>query len=204
MQFRQADLAAIADGAITLTFRRWKRPQAKPGKRHRLGDGSIEIVSVDAIEESQITESDARASGHASAAEVLDSVRGNLRRGQDPSAQLYRVEFRWLGAEVQPRERLAADDSLDDAELDEVLTKLERMDARAAIGPWTVQTLAAIDANPGRRAGDLASAQDRDTAKFKTDVRKLKALGLTTSLEVGYRLSPRGQRVFAALQERDS
>ena len=29
--------------------------------------------------------------------------------------------------------------------------------------------------------------------KFKSNVRRLKALGLTESLEVGYRLSPRGQ-----------
>jgi hypothetical protein len=29
--------------------------------------------------------------------------------------------------------------------------------------------------------------------RFKTNVRKLKELGLTESLEVGYRLSPRGK-----------
>ena len=34
---------------------------------------------------------------------------------------------------------------------------------------------------------------------FKTDVRKLKELGLTESLEVGYRLSPRGEAVLRAL-----
>ena len=33
----------------------------------------------------------------------------------------------------------------------------------------------------------------RETAPFKLDVRKLKNLGLTLSLDVGYRLSPRGQ-----------
>ena len=43
------------------------------------------------------------------------------------------------------------------------------------------------------RAGDLASALGYETAWFKTNVRKLKALGLTESLEVGYRLSPRGR-----------
>jgi hypothetical protein len=31
---------------------------------------------------------------------------------------------------------------------------------------------------------------------FKADVRKLKELGLTESLEVGYRLSPRGRAVL--------
>ena len=202
MQFRQSDLDAISSGDITISFRRWKRRQASPGKIHRLGDGAIEIVAVDPISESEITLGDARASGCASAQEVLEAVQNHLRRGQDPAAQLYRVEFRWLGAKQQPRERLAADDQLDDASLDEILVKLGKMDDRAAIGPWTEQTLAAIHNHPGRRAGDLADAQNRETQKLKADVRKLKALGLTTSLEVGYRLSPRGERVFAAIAER--
>ena len=33
-----------------------------------------------------------------------------------------------------------------------------------------------------------------ETRPFKADVRKLKELGLTESLPVGYRLSPRGER----------
>jgi hypothetical protein len=33
---------------------------------------------------------------------------------------------------------------------------------------------------------------------FKANVRKLKALGLTESLDVGYRLSPRGEALLAA------
>lgn len=202
MQFRQSDLDAIANGDITISFRRWKRRQASPGKVHRLASGAIEIIAVDPIAESDITLSDARASGCASPQEVLAAVQGHLRRDQDPNAQLYRVEFRWLGSEQQPRERLAANDQIDDAELDEILTKLHKMDARAANGPWTEQTLAAIHDHPGRRAGDLADAQRRDTVQFKRDVRKLKALGLTTSLEIGYRLSPRGERVFAALSDR--
>ncbi len=49
-----------------------------------------------------------------------------------------------------------------------------------------------IEANPARRAPDLAAELGRDTASFKRDVRKLKELGLTESLEIGYRLSPRG------------
>ena len=38
-----------------------------------------------------------------------------------------------------------------------------------------------------------AAGFGRETLPFKTDVRKLKNLGLTDSLEVGYRLSPRGR-----------
>jgi hypothetical protein len=50
-----------------------------------------------------------------------------------------------------------------------------------------------IAANPGRRAPDLARRRGLDTRPFKIDVRTLKALGLTESLAVGYRLSPRGR-----------
>jgi hypothetical protein len=39
----------------------------------------------------------------------------------------------------------------------------------------------------------LAERFGRERLPFKADVRKLKALGLTESLEVGYRLSPRGR-----------
>ena len=39
-----------------------------------------------------------------------------------------------------------------------------------------------------------------DKVKFKNNVRRLKALGLTESLEVGYRLSPRGAALLAALE----
>ena len=49
-----------------------------------------------------------------------------------------------------------------------------------------------IAARPAVRAPDLAASLGRETAPFKNDVRKLKELGLTESLQVGYRLSPRG------------
>ncbi len=51
-----------------------------------------------------------------------------------------------------------------------------------------------IAAHPAVRAGDLRRRPGRDELQdFKLDVRKLKALGLTISLGVGYRLSPRGE-----------
>ena len=50
-----------------------------------------------------------------------------------------------------------------------------------------------IAERPGVRAGDLADDLGMERLAFKADVRKLKGLGLTESLEVGYRLSPRGQ-----------
>ncbi len=52
---------------------------------------------------------------------------------------------------------------------------------------------------PGVRAPDLAASTGRETAPFKVDVRKLKELGLTESLQVGYRISPRGRAVLGRL-----
>ena len=82
-----------------------------------------------------------------------------------------------------------------DAELAEIRARLDRLDAASPIGPWTRQTLAIIDRSPEVRAPDLAAELGRDTPSFKRDVRKLKELGLTESLDIGYRLSPRGEAV---------
>ena len=57
------------------------------------------------------------------------------------------------------------------------------------MGPWTYEVLQAIADNPGLRAPDIAASFGRETLPFKRDVRKLKELGLTISLEVGYELS---------------
>jgi biotin operon repressor len=43
----------------------------------------------------------------------------------------------------------------------------------------------------------LAQTLGWDRPEFKVHVRRLKALGLTISLDVGYRLSPRGQAYLA-------
>ncbi|HEX5894931.1 MAG TPA: hypothetical protein VFY47_01300 [Thermoleophilaceae bacterium] len=72
-------------------------------------------------------------------------------------------------------------------------TRLARLDAASRHGPWTAAALDLIAERPGTRAPDLAASLGRETARFKADVRKLKELGLTESLEVGYRLSPRGR-----------
>jgi biotin operon repressor len=44
----------------------------------------------------------------------------------------------------------------------------------------------------------LAEALGRERFALKADVRKLKRLGLTLSLEVGYELSPRGRSYLDA------
>ena len=201
MQFRQRDQEAIARGELTLTFRRWRRPQARVGGRYRLGEYVIEVAAVDQVDPSQISPEDARAAGHETPEAALDAVLSNQRKSGDPDAPLYRVEFHCLGKQADPRSLLAADAELEADELHAITERLAKMDARAKQGPWTQAALEAIDANPGRRAAELAAEQGRETQQFKTDIRKLKALGLTISLEVGYRLHPRGQAVLNALRQ---
>ena len=98
-----------------------------------------------------------------------------------------------------PRIALRAQDEIADDELATLLARLDRMDRSSRHGPWTAEVLALIAGSEGVRAADLAATLGRDTQPFKTDVRKLKALGLTESLEVGYRVSPRGRGVLDAL-----
>jgi flavin-binding protein dodecin len=55
-------------------------------------------------------------------------------------------------------------------------------------------TLQAIEQSPGKRAADLMEPLGwTELHDFKMHVRKLKELGLTLSLRVGYRLAPRGE-----------
>jgi hypothetical protein len=77
-------------------------------------------------------------------------------------------------------------------------TPLDRLDRASRHGPWTDQTLQLIADRPATRAPDLAESVGRETQPFKLDVRKLKNLGLTISLNPGYRLSPRGRAYLDA------
>ena len=76
---------------------------------------------------------------------------------------------------------------------------MARLDRASRHGPWTATVLQLIADRPAVRAGDLAASLGREMAPFKVDVRKLKEMGLTESLDVGYRLSPRGRAVLDRL-----
>ena len=78
----------------------------------------------------------------------------------------------------------------------EVRARLDKMDGRAA-APWTRATLRLIGEQPGVVSTSLAAQLGRERFPFKADVRKLKALGLTQSLEVGYRLTALGIEVIS-------
>ena len=191
MLFEKRFWAGITDGTITSTFRRWKRPQAVAGKRYRTPGGLIEVQSIAVVHASDITSADALASGYSSARDLVADLRGT------PELPIYRIRFHHVD-EPDPRDVLAHDDALSDDDLRAIRVRLERMDRLGASGPWTMAVLRTIAERPGVRAADLATSLDRDLAPFKLDVRKLKNLGLTISLEVGYRLSPRGEAYVRA------
>jgi hypothetical protein len=70
---------------------------------------------------------------------------------------------------------------------------------RAPLAVRGRRTLELIRDHPGVRAGDLCGKVKMEMQPFKVNVRKLKALGLTESLEIGYRLSARGRAWLARL-----
>ena len=191
MLFKKQILDGIADGKITVAFRRWKRPTVKAGGSLRTRIGVLEIDSVDEIKVSEITNRDAKRAGYAS----LEALRSdsNLRR----EGKLYRIRFRLGG--VDPRIALRNQTKITTADLAAIKKKLENKDRRSSSGPWTRETLELIAECPGTRAPDLAAEMGMETKRFKTNVRKLKELGLTESLAVGYRLSPRGRAVLKKL-----
>jgi hypothetical protein len=191
MLFEQRLWAGLADGTVTVTFRRWRRPRARVGAWHRTPAGILAVDAVTEVDPAGLGEDDARAAGFASLAELRRRLE---RHGDGP---VWRVDFHHAGAD--PREALRQADELPEAELAGLLARLGRLDRAGRDGPWTAATLRLIADRPGVRAADLAAAVGRERHPFKTDVRKLKELGLTESLEVGYRLSPRGRALLARL-----
>jgi hypothetical protein len=190
--FRRRSLDGIRAGEITLAFRRWDRPRARAGGRQRTVVGELAIDSVEPVERSEITLHDARRAGHSS----LEELFGELdARGHN---QIWRVELHWAGED--PRRALRERADLSAPDIEALRARLERLDASSRHGPWTRQTLELIAARPETRAEDIAASIGREKLPFKRDVRKLKELGLTESLLVGYRLSPRGRALLERLR----
>ncbi|MDE2934367.1 MAG: hypothetical protein OXS47_10940 [Chloroflexota bacterium] len=189
MLLKRATLEGIAEGRITLAFRRWKRPTVRAGGELRTAIGVLAIDAVDAISESDITDADAHSAGYPARGALLAELN---RRSDD---DLYRVAVRLAGDD--PRTALREQDTLDDGAIATIAARLARFDRSSRRGPWTDAVLRLIESSPGVRAPDLAASLGRETQPFKRDVRKLKELGLTESLEVGYRLSPRGRAWLA-------
>jgi len=187
--FTQDAVPGLADGTITVTFRAWKRPQAKVGGRFHKGDLWFEVDSVTVVPVAGITRTDARRAGEAD----VDGVLKRLRH-PDPATEVFRVAFHRIEPAGPPVE--GAD--LTPEDVAEIARRLDRLDGASPVGAWTRPTLVLIGTHPGVVSTTLAELLGRERPALKTDVRKLKRLGLTVSLEVGYELSPRGRAFLEA------
>ncbi len=193
MLFKQSVLERIAIGEITLAFRRWRQPSVKAGGTLLTPIGQLAIEEVAAISPSQITSRDARQAGFGD----VDALVGELVRRS--AGTFYRIRFRLMGAD--PRIELRDQNKLSVADAAEIVTRLERLDQRSANGVWTRTVLDLIAEHPERRVAELAAMSRFDKEWLKLHVRKLKNLGLTESLNPGYRLSPRGQALLTRLRK---
>jgi hypothetical protein len=189
VQLPRRFLDGITDGSIDLAFRRWRRPTVRAGGRLRTPIGELAITAVDIVRRSDIDGEAARRAGHTSLAELLSFLDSR------DEGEIYRVALRLAGPDTRIALRERAE--LAGAELADLEKRLARLDAASKRGPWTLAVLRLIAARPAERAPNLAASLGLETLVFKTDVRKLKNLGLTESLAVGYRLSPRGQALLA-------
>lgn len=189
MIFTADALAGIVAGTVTLAFRRWDRPRVRAGSSQRTAVGVIAFDSVDEVAPNDVTDADAHAAGFASADVLLAFVD---KKAHGPI--LYRIALRSGGPD--PRAVLRENADLSDADVVALRRRLARMDAN---GPWTEATLRLIGERPAVVSTELAPVVGMDRPTFKQKVRRLKELGLTESLDVGYRLSPRGRALLDRL-----
>lgn len=189
MLFPNADLERIVSGEVDLAFRRWTRPMHRAGGRQRTRYGVVEFTSVEPVDPATLTAEDAVRAGT-----DLPSLLAFLARKE---GEVYRIGVTYAGADerVALRER-----EPDEDETTALVARLAEMDRRSRRGPWTRAHLELIEAHPGELAETIAASIGRTKKPFKADVRRLKELGLTESLPVGYRLSPRGRVVLDRLR----
>ncbi|ORV84478.1 hypothetical protein [Mycolicibacterium iranicum] len=191
MLLNRATAQGIADGSITVVLRRWDSPRARVGGTQRTQVGTIHIDDV--VEKPgryRVSAAEARAAGYPDA----KTAQADLDRR--PAAHTYVITVSFVAPDERPD--LAADDTLTADDVAAIAGRLDRWDA-AAETTWTRDYLRTIGENEAVRAPDLAAGFGMDVPRFKRRVRQLKGLGLTISLDVGYRLSPRG-RAFLRME----
>jgi hypothetical protein len=183
MLFRHDILRGIAERRVTLAFRRWRRAPPADGSSLRTPVGVVRLDRVTVIDEGDITREDVQRTGLS-----VDDLRASIAG----AGTLLRIELRLASADprIALRERVP-----DRGEFDAIAARLARIDT-ASTTPWTMRYLQLIHRQPAVVSHVLARQVEVDVQPFKRRVRQLKELGLTESLEVGYRLSPRGRALL--------
>jgi hypothetical protein len=125
MLIKHQVLEHIADGTVTLAFRRWKRPTVKAGGQLRTAVGILAIDAVTVINIDEITEEDAQQAGYSSCSELLHTLNKN------GEGEVYRINFHFVRQD--PREVLREQINLTDDELAEVHRKLTQLDLKDSL-----------------------------------------------------------------------
>ena len=130
--------------------------------------------------------------GFASAVELIEFLKKSGSNSAVPNGKVFRVAFHYVDV---PRSRISAPRATP-AEVAGLVERLDRMDSRSARGPWTMHALQLIRIYPRTAASRLAPRMNLETLVFKANIRKLKRMGLTISFDVGYGLTPLGEKVW--------
>lgn len=184
MIFKERFWPGLRDGSLSVAYRRWKRPSVRAGGTLQSPGGLLAIDSVEIIDPGRIDDDAARAAGYRDRKELFGNLRGD--------GELYRIGFHRIGDD--PRIALRGRAELTEEEWGAVEGMLRR-------NPWALEYLRLIAELPATVSTVLAERVGMERLAFKQRVRRLKALGLTESLEIGYRLSPRGRAVLARTTE---
>ena len=128
MLFEKRLQDGLTDGSTTVALRRWKKPQALPGRNYRSPIGMVACTAVEVVD--TIDEATAKAAGFASIEAALDDLPGE---GPITVLHLHLVD------EADPRDVLSNDTRIADPE------KLKRQVERyrphlelIAVPQWTV------------------------------------------------------------------
>jgi hypothetical protein len=91
VEFSRELRSSVLSGDITVSFRLWRRPQVRVGGRYRVGNGEIEVDSVEMTPFAFIEDADIHRTGEAD----LEALR--LRAAHagpiHDETLLYRIEF---------------------------------------------------------------------------------------------------------------
>ena len=186
LMFTAEDHQRVANGEIIVTWRLWKYAHVKAGKLYATGfpfGGAIAVEDVREVRSADVTDDDAREVGQLDARSLIEYARSHTGRAVEADTMLYRVQFHFE-TEAPPKPEYS---------LEEVSKRLERLDKASRTGAWTLPTLRLIEESPGVVSRHLAPEIGMARDDFKLNVRKLKNLGLTLSLPVGYELTELGQ-----------
>jgi hypothetical protein len=92
--FQKRFHAGLVSGAVTVTFRRWKKTHVRPGGRYRCHPiGVLEVDRVDRVRSAAVSEEDARRSGFESRADLLAYIAAGPNGSLGIDEELWRIEL---------------------------------------------------------------------------------------------------------------